>query len=124
MMVLYNFPNIIDFNGSMPYEIYNIGLLFLIIAVLNIVDAFLKHGIIIKNDCLIKSSFFIYAYHALPLLFLLKCSIKLLQPISDIEALLIYILSPFITISCGLLILQLLKTKLPRFTALITGYRT
>lgn len=138
--------NLVKFVGScFPYSL--IGYCFIVLVELNLYDwAWInnlhKMGIIlgcisffyivayminIKNgesdDCLKDSSFFIYAYHGMFLTFIMKVMMSLLHPTKDMVFLLVYFLSPLITITMGLLLYSLLKKYLPKFTSIITGGR-
>lgn len=72
---------------------------------------------------LAESSFFVYAYHGLVILGLSKVLWKVFRPEDSAGALIIYFLSPIITISLGVLLYVLLKKLLPRFTKVIVGGR-
>lgn len=71
----------------------------------------------------VNSSFFIFAYHAIPCLVLTRLSFKLFNPDSDVGLLCVYFVCPIITILSGLLFYYILRKYLPRFTAVITGGR-
>lgn len=75
------------------------------------------------NPFLTNGSFFIYAYHRLPLVFVIKILFKWLHPRSDGALLLLYLACPAIVILLGLLIYSLLRQWMPRFTAVISGGR-
>lgn len=75
------------------------------------------------NAFLADSSFFVYAYHALPLVLVIKLSFKMFHPQSSMEMLGIYFVSTAFVIAAGLIAYYLLKRYLPRFTAIITGGR-
>ncbi|WP_200878584.1 acyltransferase family protein [Sphingobacterium sp. ML3W] len=84
---------------------------------------FIAKGTWSDSTSLGNSSFFIFAYHRLPLVFVIKFLFKIIHPNSEIELLLLYIVCPAITILLGLLIYNVLKKYLPRFTSLISGGR-
>ncbi|GAA4175457.1 acyltransferase [Sphingobacterium ginsenosidimutans] len=75
------------------------------------------------NPFLTNGSFFIYAYHRLPLVFVIKILFQWLHPRSDGALLLLYLACPAIVILLGLLIYSLLRQWMPRFTAVISGGR-
>lgn len=75
------------------------------------------------SSFLAGSSFFIYAYHALPLSFVIKLVFKIFHPHSDVALIGAYVLCPTIIILIGLGVYGILKHFLPRFTAVITGGR-
>jgi hypothetical protein len=70
-----------------------------------------------------NASFFIFAYHRLPLVFVIKVLFNIVRPQSDAELLFLYLLCPAIVILIGLLLYSLLKRVLPTFTAIICGGR-
>ncbi|MCS4227982.1 acyltransferase [Sphingobacterium sp. BIGb0165] len=84
---------------------------------------FIESGKWHLNPFLTNGSFFIYAYHRLPLVFVIKILFKWLNPRSDGALLLLYLACPAIVILLGLLIYSLLRQRLPRFTAIISGGR-
>lgn len=84
---------------------------------------FIERGNWKVNNFLSESSFFIYAYHAMPLAFVIKLLFKVVHPQSEIALSLTYVLCPTITICIGLGFYYLLRKYLPRFTAIITGGR-
>jgi len=75
------------------------------------------------NDFLKSSNFFIFAYHILPLNFVIKLFLKTMAPGDEWSILFVYISSPVITIIIGLLLFLLLKTITPQVTSLLTGGR-
>ncbi|WP_223584209.1 acyltransferase family protein [Sphingobacterium sp. GVS05A] len=96
-----------------------VGLLFAI----TVSTYFIERGKWHLNPFLTNGSFFIYAYHRLPLVFVIKILFKWLHPRSDGVLLLLYLACPAIVILLGLLIYSLLRQWLPRFTAVISGGR-
>lgn len=84
---------------------------------------FIEKGSWHTNTFLANSSFFIFAYHRLPLVFVIKFLFKLLHPQSEAVLLLLYLACPTIIIVLGLLGYRLLRQYLPKFTAVINGGR-
>lgn len=124
LMVLLNMGSLEHSFGLIVKDmLYNICILSLIVSSLNVVSTGLEHKYLHTNPFLHDSNFFIYAYHAMPLVLCMKVLVKLITPSTDIEAVSIYFMAPFITIVVGLLLFALLKKILPKFTALITGSR-
>ena len=103
--------------------IHNIGILVGLSAVMS----FAAYGIgkqkLHANPFLANSSFFIYVYHGMPLAFLIKFSVKVLQPQTDAGLIIMYLVGPLITILVGLGIYRVLTKYFPKFTAIITGGR-
>lgn len=75
------------------------------------------------NTFLSDSSFFIYAYHAIVLAFIVKFLFKVIQPHSDGIVVLLYLVSPAIVVFIGLFLYYILKKYLPKTTSFITGGR-
>lgn len=84
---------------------------------------FIEQGHWKTNEFLSESSFFLYAYHAMPLAFIIKLLCKTLYPQSELSLSILYIACPTLTILIGLGIYYLLKKYLPRITAVLTGGR-
>lgn len=98
-----------------------IGLIWVIIAVALYLSR--KQAKTIPNQ-LTNASFFIYAFHAIPVLYLNKMLCKIVEPMSDVKALLIYLFGPLIIITSSILIYLFLHKVSPSFTSLITGGRS
>lgn len=69
------------------------------------------------------SSFFVYAYHGMPLAFAVKYWVKLFQPGSEVTMLGGYFLITAFIVCLGVGIYALLKKWFPAFTGIITGGR-
>ena len=123
MMIIYNVKSMFVLPGFIAPILYNICILFLIISALNLANTRLQYGRSYINESVNASSFFIYAYHVMPLTLLIKLFTKVFWPLSDMGALLIYLLSPLVTIAFGLVLFSIMKKFTPGFTALITGGR-
>ena len=85
-------------------------------------------AILIENGCkastfLAGSSFFVYAFHGFPIQVLGRLLVKVLNPESVQMWVLCYFLNFFIIVSISLILYKLLKSLMPRFTAVITGGR-
>lgn len=70
-----------------------------------------------------NSTFFIYAYHAIPLIILCKLLIKMFEPSSDLVLSLIYIISPIIIVLVGNVLYKEIKRFSPLLINLICGNR-
>lgn len=75
------------------------------------------------NRFLAGSSFFIYAFHAMPLAFTVKAMFKVFQPHADVVILALYFLCPALTIAVGLLVYYVLKRWCPVLLVPMTGGR-
>lgn len=112
------------FRGAIWIEyVHEVGILFGMALAIGMTAYFLGKGCCDVNSFLSESSFFVYAYHAMPLAFIIKLAFRMIQPHSGITLWLLYVLCPAITILIGLGIYYILKRYVPRFTAVITGGR-
>lgn len=84
---------------------------------------FIERGYWKSNTFLTKSSFFIYAYHAIPLSYVTGCVLKWLNPHSEAIFIMLYLMIPTFIIVVGLGVYWLLQRYLPEFTSVITGGR-
>ncbi len=75
------------------------------------------------NSFLANGSFFIFAFHRLPLVFVIKFLFKVLRPQSEGLLLFLYLACPAIIIVFGLIGYSVLKQVRPRFTAAVSGGR-
>lgn len=75
------------------------------------------------NTFLVGGTFFIYAFHGMPLAFISKFTIKHLPISNDVTFLSIYFLSAVFIILLSLGIYYLLKKWFPRFLSMVTGGR-
>lgn len=104
--------------------VYNIGILVGIVTVISWTAFGLEKNKIKPNTFLAGSSFFVYAYHGMPIALLSKVYMKLTAPfISEFTMIAGYLIIPFIIVSIGVGIYAILHKYLPRFTAFITGGR-
>lgn len=105
-----------------PY-INRLGIVVGLFAVISWTAYGIKKEDLHTSALLAGSSFFVYAYHGVPLAFVVKYWVKLLYPISESMMLLSYLLIPFFIAGIGVCIYALLRKYLPATTALITGGR-
>ncbi|WP_333888760.1 acyltransferase family protein [Sphingobacterium siyangense] len=94
-----------------------------LVLVVAITAHFIQKGSWRPNSFLAKGSFFIFAYHRLPLVFVIKFLFNLIHPQSEVALICLYFACPTIVIVLGLLGYRLLKNMFPRFTAVICGGR-
>lgn len=69
------------------------------------------------------SSFFVYAYHGMPVTLATKYWVKLIQPASEWTMLVGFFLIPLFIVGLGVGLYALLRRSFPALTALITGKR-
>lgn len=102
----------------------NVGIIIGMITVISWTAFKLENNKIKPNAFLAASSFFIYAYHLMPIVLLIKVYMKVTNPyVSEFTMITGLLLIPFIIVSLGLGIYAVLHRYLPSFTALITGGR-
>lgn len=104
-------------------DLYCAGIIIGLIAVVSVSAYFIEKESWRTNTFLANSSFFIFAYHRLPLVFVIKFLFRVLRPQSEVLLLFLYVACPAIIIVFGLVIYSLLKQFWPRFTAMISGGR-
>lgn len=109
-------------NSLMPY-LHQCGILTGIVSVVSLSAFCLEKGIWKPHKFLSNSSFFIYAYHAMPLLFFMKILFKMVNPETDMAMLSLYIICPALTIITGLLIYGAVKRWFPSLLVLVAGGR-
>lgn len=73
------------------------------------------------STLLSRSSFFIFAYHVLPMIFLTKIMLKFIQPTAEISILAVYFAAPMAVVLLGIFLYWVLSRIFPRTTYLITG---
>lgn len=112
------------YNKSQWYMIFhNIGIVVGLIAVVTMLAYGIETSKMKSNLLLEESSFFIYAYHSLPIVFLVKLYVTRVNPSSELSMILGYFCIPIIIISIGLGLYVSLKKICPMFLKLITGGR-
>jgi len=104
-------------------DLYCAGIIIGLITTVSIATHFIGKESWRTNTFLANSSFFIFAYHRLPLVFIIKFLFKVLKPQSEGLLLFLYLACPTVIIVLGLVIYSLLKQFWPRFTAMISGGR-
>lgn len=103
--------------------LHKLGIFLGIISVITVSAYFIQKGKWKTNPFLAKSTFFLYAYHAIPLGIIIKLSLMYLKPYTEFSLLITYFGSTLVITLIGLLIYHLIKTYLPQITAFITGGR-
>lgn len=103
--------------------IHNIGIVVGMIMVVTWTAYAIEKGKMKCSALLAASSFFIYAYHVMPLKFVVKVYNKLMQPTTEMVMILGYILIPLFVVGVGIGIYIVMLRYMPRFTRFITGGR-
>lgn len=100
---------------------HNVGILFGMVISVLVSKRLILSGIQI-NKKLTESSFFVYAYHPIFLIIIVKLSFKIL-PHSDFFLCLAYFVCPLLIISFGVILNLFFKKKTPKLLSLFTGGR-
>lgn len=108
---------------NLSNELYCVGILTGMALALSITAYFIGSGKWKAEAYLSKSSFFIFAYHRLPLVFVIKLLFTFIHPQSEMALLLLYIICPAIVIGFGLVAHRILGKISPKFTSMISGGR-
>lgn len=103
--------------------VYHLSIILGMLCMIAITSYLLCMGKIKSHHFLTNSSFFIYAFHSMPLVLIIKLLFKAIQPQSDFTICMLYFLCPAITIVIGLGLYKSLVILFPKFTAIITGGR-
>lgn len=113
----------ISFISEYIKYIHSLGILMGINSVITISAYFISKCKWRTNLSLAKSTFFLYAYHILPLNFVIKLSLKYIKPYTELSLLITYFGSTIIITLIGLIIYHFIRIYFPRFTTFITGGR-
>lgn len=105
------------------YFIHKIGILIGLITIITWTAYGIQKKILKSSALLTGSSFFIYAYHGLPIMLLVKIWVNLMCPVTELTMVLGYILIPCIIVGVGIGIYILMVKLFPRFLGFITGGR-
>lgn len=103
--------------------VHHLSIILGMLCMIAITSYLLCMGKIKSHHFLTNSSFFIYAFHSMPLVLIIKLLFKAIQPQSDFTICMLYFLCPAITIVIGLGLYKSLVILFPKFTAIITGGR-
>lgn len=103
--------------------IHPLSILTGIILAISLSAHYIERGKWAVSTFLVGGTFFIYAFHGMPLALILKLAIKHLPISNDMIFLSIYLLSTGFIILAGLGIYYLLKKWFPRFLSVTTGGR-
>lgn len=105
------------------FLIHNLGIVIGLITIVAWTAFGIKEGEIRCNDLLSGSSFFIYAYHIMPLALIMKIWTTLFKSPTELTMILGYLSIPFLIVGLGIGIYVLAQKSFPRFTRLMTGGR-
>lgn len=116
---------VMEAQGHFVYS-YRFGLFNILIGAFLTIGLFAhyvkKHEVSLSS-CSAGKSFFIYAYHSLPLALCLNIAFKFLLPHTEAELLLIYLLTPSFIAFLGIVFYQAISKYIPRSLSLLTGGR-
>lgn len=103
--------------------LHNIGIILGMVAVVALVASGIARKKLGVSPFLAGSSFFVYAYHGMPITLVVKYWVKSLQPASEVTMLAGYLLIPIFIVCVGVGVYAVMRKYLPSFTGLITGGR-
>ena len=103
--------------------LHTIGVILGMVATVSLVASGIASGKLAVSPFLAGSSFFVYAYHGMPIVLVVKYWVKLLQPTSEVTMLAGYLLLPIFIVCVGVGVYAVMRKYLPSFTSLITGGR-
>ena len=105
------------------HMLHKMGILFGMITLFAVSSYCLSKGFCRVSGQLVKSSFFVYAYHAYPLIFLKRFVLHYCPPSADWMLCLYYLFCPIVVIAVGYLMYSMLNNKFPGFTRVLMGWR-
>lgn len=91
--------------------------------IINLFAFLLSKGVIKPNKFISNSTFFLYAYHLIPLSLIKKVSFLLVPQITNTSLVFIYFICPMVVILFGLLLYYGLNKYIPKITGVLTGSR-
>lgn len=105
------------------YYVHNISIVIGLVASVSWTAYGIAKNRLHASAFLAGSSFFVYAYHGMPVVLAAKYWVTLLSPISQWKMLVGYFFVPFLIVGIGVCCYALLHKYFPTFTALVTGGR-
>lgn len=109
--------------NSCNQHIHVLGIIVGCIFVIGLVVKCIDKGLWKVNGILSSSTFFLYAYHGLPLALLAKVAMIKFPPTTDLAMMALYLGSAAVVCLLGVVVYNLLKIFAPKFTSVITGNR-
>ena len=103
--------------------VHHLSIILGMLCMIAITSYLLCMGKIKSHHFLTNSSFFIYAFHSMPLVLIIKLLFKLFSLSRILQSACSIFLCPAITIVIGLGLYKSLVILFPKFTAIITGGR-
>lgn len=103
--------------------LHSVGIIVGCILAITLSAACLEKGWWRAINFLASSSFFIYAYHGMPLSLIIKLTVRYFPPESEAAMIGLYLGSSLLVILIGIGLFALMKRYLPAFLAVITGGR-
>lgn len=124
--IIYGVLSIIDVlmpASAWKFYYHNFNMLIGMSFVVALFARLIQNGYRVNNSFLAKKSFFIFAYHVMPLVLVLKLCFKVIPYDSEIFLIFIYLFSTAVVILGGLGIAALLERYLPSVYKIVTGAR-
>ena len=103
--------------------LHNVGIIVGCVCFISLTATCLERGLCRVSGFLAGSSFFVYAYHGMPLALAIKGVVRYLPPGSELEVIGLYLGSACVVIGIGLALYGGMRRCVPSFLLLITGGR-
>ncbi len=103
--------------------LHNVGIIVGCVCFISLTATCLERGLCRVSGFLAGSSFFVYAYHGMPLALAIKVVVRYLPPGSELEVIGLYLGSACVVIGIGLALYGGMRRCVPSFLLLITGGR-
>ncbi|WP_455623636.1 acyltransferase family protein [Parabacteroides sp.] len=103
--------------------LHNVGIIVGCVCFISLTATCLERGLCRVSGFLAGSSFFVYAYHGMPLALVIKVVVRYLPPGSELEVIGLYLGSACVVIGIGLVLYGGMRRCVPSFLSLITGGR-
>lgn len=122
-VLIYLFLSLFYLHYPHRYAICQLSILVGIVMVLSWTSYLLKRYELTPSSYLANATFFVFAFHNIPLIVLRKMMFVLLNPMNDVGLIFVYLFCPAVIICLSIFTYGILNKYYPRFAQLITGYR-
>lgn len=110
-------------NEAWHSYVHSMGIIVGCVLAITMSAACLERGCWHTSDFLAGSSFFVYAYHGMPLALIIKVVVRFFPPETEAGMISLYLGSALFVILVGIALYGLLRRFVPSFLSLITGGR-
>ena len=115
--------NLMFQNQVWSFYLHQTGILIGMAAVITLSAHYIQEGKWHSNTFFNSCNFFIYAFHAIPLTFLITAVSQLLQPKSECSITIIYLTCPLLIIALGVILSWTINKLFPQIARYLTGGR-